>query len=323
MTSFPYKLLLTLLAFIVITYGAYVRLTDAGLGCPDWPGCYGKLIPQSGQGIEDYNSRKAWDEMIHRYLASFLGLGILILSVGVWKHRKPATGVPSEVVLVPLVIFQGALGMWTVTLLLKPIVVTAHLIGGISTLSLLWWSVLKSSKFFHYTTPVTQSKWFSILLGVTFFALVFQIFLGGWTSTNYAALACTDLPKCHGRWIPETNFTEAFQIWRGLGTNYEFGILDSVSRSTIHFTHRFWAVVTTILIFALSLHAYFSGNYQFKVISKFIFIALFVQVFLGVMNIKTGLSLSVAVAHNAVAALLVLTVVTMIYAYTNNRRKHA
>ncbi|MBT8446955.1 MAG: COX15/CtaA family protein, partial [Gammaproteobacteria bacterium] len=221
------------LAFTVIVFGAYVRLTDAGLGCPDWPGCYGLLtVPEEAGELAaaaaDYErpveGGKAWREMIHRYLASTLGLAILLLAGVTWRHRREARA-PLAVVLalVPLVMFQGALGMWTVTLLLKPLVVTAHLLGGLTILALLWLALLKLRAAPAGSPGASAlAPWALAALAV----VCVQIALGGWTSTNYAALACTDFPTCHGRWWPDMDFREAFVLWRGLGVDYEYGVLD-------------------------------------------------------------------------------------------------
>ncbi len=312
--------LLPLLALTVIVFGAYVRLTDAGLGCPDWPGCYGRLtVPAGSEAVHledpDWAARplesgKAWREMIHRYLASTLGLGIVVLALAAWRTR--ARGGASRVVyvLVPLVVFQGVLGMWTVTWLLKPLVVSAHLLGGLATLALLWWNLLGLE-----TAPgqrphprLHRAAWLALAV------LAGQIFLGGWTSTNYAALACTDFPTCHGRWWPDTDFGEAFVLWRGLGVNYEFGVLETPARTAIHMAHRLGALLTALVLAALAIAAVRAGERRLRISGWCILAVLSTQLVLGISNVLGGLPLAVAVAHNAGAALLLLTSMTLVHA---------
>ena len=248
--------------FAVVVVGAYVRLSDAGLGCPDWPGCYGHIgIPDAAHEVQaaeqKYPERpveapKAWKEMFHRYIASALGL--LIVGLALLSLKLHQQGVPRVLpwLLVALVCFQGVLGMWTVTWQLKPLAVTAHLIGGMSTLGLLFW-LWVSTRPAPAPIPAPQGLRKLALVGLVVVAC--QIFLGGWTSTNYAALACPDLPTCHGQWWPEADFKEGFVLWRGIGQNYEGGVLNSDARIAIHLTHRVGAVVVTLtlalLVFAL------------------------------------------------------------------------
>ena len=313
------SVLLPVLALVVIVFGAYVRLSDAGLGCPDWPGCYGRLtVPTAHPEVhlEDpawayrpLETGKAWREMIHRYLASALGFGIVILAglLASARHGAPARG--TVFFLVPLVIFQGILGMWTVTLLLKPLVVSAHLLGGLATLALLWWHFLALNAPHPYPAPAGLRSLARMALAV----VVIQIFLGGWTSTNYAALACTDFPTCHGRWWPQTDFGEAFVLWRGLGVNYEFGVLDTPARTAIHMSHRLGA------LFVLAIGGFTAGwalRSEARAVRRVgwcILAVLLVQFALGVSNVVGGLPLGVAVAHNAGAAVLLLTLVTLVY----------
>jgi cytochrome c oxidase assembly protein subunit 15 len=243
-----------LLALCVVMLGAWVRLTDAGLGCPDWPGCYGRLVvpdasPAPGALGSEFTrpleAGKAWREMIHRYLASTLGLVCVALAVIAWRNRRdPAQPKRAPLALVALVIFQGLLGMWTVTLLLKPIVVVAHLLGGFATLALL--VSLGRWRTAHLERPAPAL----CALGLAAAAvLVLQISLGGWTSANYAALACPDFPTCQTQWWPAiADFEEGFVLWRGLGVDYEGGVLDHPARVAVHFTHRLGAIVAAALI---------------------------------------------------------------------------
>lgn len=314
------SILLPVLALTVIVFGAYVRLSDAGLGCPDWPGCYGRLaVPAADQDVHldhpSWASRpletgKAWREMIHRYLASVLGLGIVVLAVLVWRRRAAAASRPAVYALVPLVMFQGALGMWTVTLLLKPLVVSAHLMGGLAILALLWWNLLGIG------APRSGPTALASLHRAAFLALavlVVQIFLGGWTSANYAALACTDFPTCHGLWWPQSDFSEAFVLWRGLGINYEFGVLDTPARTAIHVAHRLGALVTLLVVGAVAIHALRTPVARVRKVGWCILAALLGQLILGMSNVIGGLPLPVAVAHNAGASVLLLTLVTLIH----------
>lgn len=319
--------LLPALAFMVIVFGAYVRLTDAGLGCPDWPGCYGHLtVPESIDQVTDtagadaaiaavrpLERGKAWREMIHRYLASTLGLGIVVLAAVAWRRAASATARRVALALVPLVIFQGLLGMWTVTLLLKPLVVTAHLFGGLTTLALLWWFRLELRPWPQTGFALPAGGRLHHVAWLAMAVLVLQVFLGAWTSTNYAALACTDFPTCHGRWWPQTDFANAFTLWRGLGIDYEFGVLDTPARTAIHLTHRLGAVAAGLFLLTLGWRLLGAGR-GLRRLGWCILAALAAQVTLGISNVLAGLPLVVAVAHNGGAAVLVLLVTTALHA---------
>jgi cytochrome c oxidase assembly protein subunit 15 len=299
-------------AFAVIVLGAYVRLSHAGLGCPDWPGCYGQLTwPVESHEVQKANDAfperpvehdKAWKEMVHRYLAGALVLLVVAINVLAWKPRNRRAGLQGlAAVLLGLILFQAALGMWTVTLKLKPIVVMAHLLGGLATFSMLLWLSWRSGRaaLAPKARPLASMRGL-ILTGLT--VLVLQIALGGWTSANYAALACPDLPACHGQWLPEVNMADGFTLWREIGVDYEGGVLDPPSRTAIHLTHRAGAVVTFLLLgyLAVRLFAARPGRRNGAVL-----LALLVtQVTLGILNIALYLPLPNAVAHNGVAALL-------------------
>jgi cytochrome c oxidase assembly protein subunit 15 len=313
----------TLLALTVVVMGAYTRLSHAGLGCPDWPGCYGHIlgVPESSSEIDKANqdfpqrvveTGKAWKEMIHRYLAEGLGLLIVVLAIVAIKNRrdtKQALWLP--IVLVGLVIFQGLLGMWTVTLLLKPVIVMLHLLGGLSILALLWWLVLGSTR--GQTSERKNSLTPVLVLGLSL--LIGQILLGGWTSANYAALACPDFPTCQGEWWPETDFKEGFVFWRGLGQNYEFGVLDNPARTAIHLSHRLFAIVVGVFWLFLSLRIMkrSSASSNIRQLATITLLLLLAQIVLGISNVVMKLPISVAVMHNGGAALLLLSVVTLIY----------
>jgi len=302
-----------LLALLVVVLGAYVRLSDAGLGCPDWPGCYGSLIlDESEEGVahaaENYErpleASKAWKEMIHRYFASTLGFVILVLTYMAWKRPELGQrGLTTSLSL--LVMFQGALGMWTVTLLVKPVIVMSHLLGGLATLSLLLLLLLRIRK--KRLDAEKRNNCVYRLAIVGLFVLVAQIALGGWTSTNYAALACPDFPTCFGdSWAPDVDYEEGFVLWRGLGVDYEFGVLNNEARAAIHWVHRIGALITTLV---LSLLAFFL--FKLNAIKEAVMLAglLLTQVALGILNVLLNLPLHVAVAHNAVAAVLLLSLV--------------
>jgi len=308
-----------LCAFAVIVLGAYTRLSDAGLGCPDWPGCYGNLIvpDQAEQANEAYPERpleqaKAWKEMVHRYAASSLGLLILVMAFLSWTKSSLANMRLFTSALLLLVIFQGMLGMWTVTLLLKPVIVLSHLLGGLSILSLLFWTVLRQQSCQDAATN-TGNRTLLPLVIVGMVVLGLQISLGGWTSSNYAALACPDFPTCQGVWWPNMDFNEGFILWRGLGIDYEGGVLHGSARTAIHMAHRIGAIIAFITILTIAIQAMRSGLKNIKLTGLFVLIALIAQVSLGIANIKFYLPLSVAVAHNGVAALLLLTLVTLLH----------
>jgi len=304
----------TVLALLVVMLGAWVRLSNAGLGCPDWPGCYGRMIvPDHATAAQelgaDYAQRpleagKAWREMIHRYLAGTLGLVCVALAALAWVNRgNPRQPWRRPLGLVGLIVFQALLGMWTVTLLLKPLIVVAHLFGGLATLAVLSSLARRRTVKFPSPTPALRA----LALGAAA-ALVLQIFLGGWTSSNYAALACPDFPTCQTRyWPPITDFKDGFVLWRGLGQNYEGGVLDHPARVAIHFTHRLGAILAAVLIALLGARLAFEPATRRDGLA--VLVALVCQLTLGVSIVVFGVPLYVAVAHNGVAALLLLTVV--------------
>ena len=312
----------TLLALLVVVIGAWVRLTDAGLGCPDWPGCYGQLIvtESTPEAAEAFPQRpldvgKAWREMIHRYLATGLGLLCLIMAGLAWFNRRdPSQPTRLPYVLLAVVIFQGLLGMWTVTLLLKPVIVLAHLLGGLTTLGLLFWlaewrrrpSSGDDPPWLGHSAPAA-SPWLARAGLAAASILVVQIALGGWTSANYAALACPDFPTCQTRWWPPvTDFREGFVLWRELGVDYEGGVLDNPARVAIHVSHRLGAIAATIVLGLLGWMM--ARRPRLRPDGTAVLGALGVQLVLGASIIIYSVPLSIAVAHNGMAALLLLTV---------------
>lgn len=364
-------LLAALLGAGVVVLGAYVRLNDAGLGCPDWPVCYGRLTWPSDEAAiaaanEAFPQRpvetdKAWKEQVHRFFAASLGvlvLGLALTASWRWPARRglligasvaaaagifayvggliplaailsvAAIGLPllgaavwrgnwrarATAGLLGLVIFQALLGKWTVTLLVKPIIVTGHLLGGLATVALLWWVTLRQSRWLeHPSSPGTRPE--RLLTALVLAVVVGQIALGGWTSTNYAALACTDFPTCHGTWWPQADFGEAFVLWRGLGIDYEFGVLDNPARVAIQLTHRIGALITLVLVLGLAAAIGLrSRNPAARGVAMVAGALVVLQFGLGVANVLLSLPLSVAVAHNGVAMLLLLSLVTLTHA---------
>ena len=318
-----------LLALCVIVMGAWVRLSDAGLGCPDWPGCYGHFTAESAaENAATSNAafphrpveyHKAVKEMVHRYFASTLGFLILVLAAWAIANRNdPDQPVKLPIALVGLVIFQGLLGMWTVTLLLKPLIVVLHLLGGLATMALLAWLAMRKKRTDVPATPARpqprSARFVSLptLALVGLIVLVLQIALGGWTSSNYAALACPDFPTCQNSLWPEMDAKDAFVLWRGLGIDYEGGVLDHPARVAIHFVHRLGAILAAIFLAALAIRA---GRYgettAIRVAGGVLGVVLVVQLVLGPLMVIRALPLSLATAHNGVAALLVLAVVRL------------
>jgi heme a synthase len=301
----------------VVVLGAYVRLSDAGLGCPDWPGCYGHLgVPTEPEHVEraqqNFPDRpvehaKAWKEMVHRYFASTLGL--LIVGLALLSFRA---GMPKVLprVLLGLVIFQGLLGMWTVTWQLKPLAVTAHLLGGMTTLALLFWLWLGAREQAAAAEDTPRPPRVRRFAGLALALLAGQIFLGGWTSSNYAALACPDLPTCQGRLWPELDLGEAFTLWRGLEQNYEYGVLDNRARVTVHHLHRVGALTVTAAFALLALWLWRHGG-AWRRDGLLILAVLAAQVALGLSLIVLHLPLPLAAGHNAGAALLLLAVIRL------------
>ena len=314
----------TCLTLFVVVLGAYVRLSDAGLGCPDWPGCYGHLdVPKKHDEVHAANqafperlveTHKAWKEMIHRYFAGILLLLVFTLAVMAWRKRhEEGQQVFIPMLLVGVISFQAILGMWTVTLLLKPLVVMAHLMGGMTTLALLWWITLRHSRVWQgeMISPEIQHRFKQFAL-IGLVIVVLQIMLGGWTSANYAALHCPDLPTCQGQWLPPMDFKDAFTLWRGLGVNYEYGVLDNDARVTIHVMHRIGAVITLMYIGALAFVLWrFSKSQALKRVAIAMLVILLIQFSLGIANVIFSLPLLVADAHNGFGALLLLSLVTV------------
>lgn len=314
------------LASVVVVLGAFTRLTDAGLGCPDWPGCYGFLaVPSTEAAIAEaeaayphapVEAHKAWAEMVHRYFATTLGFVIVVLAVLFVRARRESHREPFRLplFLLALVILQGAFGAWTVTLKLWPQVVTAHLLGGFTTLSLLWLLYLRQSDGLggRWTVPHSAGTLALVLLVVVFV----QIALGGWVSSNYAALACPDFPTCHGLWLPPTDFHEGFNVFQDVGPNYLGGQMENDARVTIQWVHRLGALTVFVLGTLLCLRLYRAGSRFAGVLA----LALATQITLGILNVVLTLPLTIATLHNAGGALVLLVMVTVNYRAFRARR---
>ncbi len=351
------------LALGVIVFGAFVRLSNAGLSCPDWPTCYGRAawpaasesIDHAATAIRPVEAHKAWREQLHRMLAGVLG--VLVLALALIAARKRRFGIAqiltasvliagaiplymrgehaaamtlaiagetilafaafrwsnqdlarASAITLAVIVLQALLGMWTVTWLLKPVVVMAHLLGGLLTLALLTWIAWRA-----IDRPIrlvdARSLRFWVVVGLI--VLGVQIALGGWTSANYAALSCgTDFPKCVGQWWPEHDFREGFVLWRGIGVDYEGGVLDGESRIAIQLAHRMMAGVVFVFLLALSMRLLRTpGMRQWAIALALLTLS---QVALGIANVKLALPLAIAVLHNAGAALLLFVLVSLL-----------
>ena len=288
------------LALIVIVVGAYVRLSDAGLGCPDWPFCYGRPLP--AQIADGAAHAKAWKEMGHRYIAGGLGVLILLLFISSWRLRRSHA---LATAILALVVFQATLGMWTVTMLLKPAIVTAHLVGGMAIFALLIWLTL--SQYEHAFSQETKTVRVPAALALA--VVVIQIALGGWVSANYAALACPDLPGCRGQFFPPMDFANAFHVLRELGRTGDGGLLPLEALVAIHWTHRMFALVVVAAAGYASLRAFRVP--VLRKIGAVVACLLTLQISLGIANVAFSLPLALAAAHNAGAALLLASLVVL------------
>ena len=296
-------------AFVVIALGAWTRLVDAGLGCPDWPGCYGFVVfPTTEAEIQLAESRypqfpyeidKAIPEVVHRYFAAALGFLAILLVYFAFKYQLPKKIKAITSFLLFFICCQGLFGYLTVSLKLLPIIVTGHLFGGFITLSLFFYLFLNTTNGIK-NHNIGHLK---VLGGIALFALIVQIFLGVWTSTNYASLACADFPTCQGKFIPEMDFREGFNLAQEVGPNYLYGLLDNEARVAIHYSHRISAIVLTIIFLILISRLWFSSAAP---LASTLGVILITQISLGIMNVVYVLPLYIAIAHNLVAALLLL-----------------
>ena len=315
-TSRNLAIFATAFAMVVVILGAFTRLADAGLGCPDWPGCYGFMhIPSADEHIQaaneafpetPYEFEKAWPEMVHRYFAGTLGLIVLALAIMSWRS-KPKLAIKQSTFLLVLICFQAALGMWTVTMKLHPVVVMAHLMGGITTFSLLASLAIRYQYAYQIPIMPNESTRLKKLAVFTLAILAIQVALGGWVSANYAALVCHDLPICQGDWFANADFYQGFHFWGKEADSYEFGILDQNARIAIHAAHRIGAIVASLTLIYFIIQLFRTAGSA--ILSKFavgLSVLLIVQIVLGVNNVLMKLPLANAVAHNAVGALIVV-----------------
>jgi cytochrome c oxidase assembly protein subunit 15 len=326
-----------LLCFGVVVLGAYVRLTDAGLGCPDWPGCYGHLSPvgaaDSAASQAQFPDRplqegKAWHEMIHRYAAGTLAAVITVIAALAIAARRPkAVGAGFGLLLFATVIVQAILGMLTVTWLLKPLIVTLHLIFGMTTLGLLWWLWLRvqpqprgsvhlrtvpehgSTGWSSAASAARIAYWLAVL---SVMVLAAQFFLGGWTSANYAAVACPDFPTCQGAWWPHTDFRHAFVLWRGVWIDYQGGVLTNPARVAIHFAHRLGALTVTLTFLAASVFVISRRSLAAaRPRAYLVLAALGLQLAIGISMVVRTFPLWLTTAHTAGAALLLMAILAL------------
>ena len=352
------------LAFGVIVFGAFVRLSNAGLSCPDWPTCYGRatwpkaadeVAHHAASAIRTFDDTKAWREQVHRHLAGTLAGIVALLALLAVRRRRfgvaqilaaaaligvglalyirgdhqaaMVTAIGGEALLLigalrwsnddlsraatftlMTIVFQALLGMWTVTLLLKPIVVMGHLLGGMTTFGLLTWMAWRATGRPVQIAGANRMRWW-LIGGVTVVGL--QIALGGWVSANYAALACgNDFPRCVGQWVPPHDFSEGFVLWRGVGVDYEGGVLDGASRIAIQLAHRMMAMVVLIYLVTLAFKLIRTPGLWFTGVVLLVLALL--QVSLGIGNVVLGLPLWTAVMHNGGAALLLFLLVSLL-----------
>jgi cytochrome c oxidase assembly protein subunit 15 len=298
------------LTFDLIMFGAFVRVTDAGLGCPDWPGCYGKISPIGA--IEEIRSEtvlrpdgpvtvfKAWVEMLHRYIAA--GLGVLVIALAIMASRLPGPSAPLAWFTLVWIILQGAFGAFTVTLKLMPLVVTLHLLGGMILFGLLlaqWVRVRPATQALSAVSGVSALR---PLVTIALAVLLCQIALGGWVSTNYATLACRDFPLCQGSLWPDMDFEAGFELWRRLGYRGDDQALPFQALTAIHFVHRLFAGVVLVVVGALALRLRRSALSRSN--GNMILAVLALQVVTGLTNIFLDWPLVAAVLHTGGAAAL-------------------
>ncbi len=358
------------LTLCVVVFGAYVRLSDAGMGCPDWPTCYGRATwPQGAEqaashaaiDVRPFEHGKAWREQVHRHIAAILGVLVLGLALIAARRRRlgiaqvlvaaalvavaiplymrgqvqaaAALAIAGEAILLlaalrwsnldlaraaaltlAVIIFQALLGMWTVTLLLKPIVVMGHLLGGLLTFSLLVWMAWRATDLpIILVDAAAVRRW--VIAGLALLGV--QIALGGWVSANYAALSCgggnwsaSNFPQCAGQWWPRANFQEGFTLWRGIGVDYEGGVLDGASRIAIQLVHRVMAVVLALYLLVLGWRLLRTPGLRGWAVALVLLLA--AQLAMGVLNVKLALPLHVAVGHHLGAVLLLFVLVTLL-----------
>ena len=315
------------LTFDLVMFGAFTRLTDSGLGCPDWPGCYGNASPigareeisaaQDAMPTGPVTHGKAWVEMIHRYLASAVGVLIIAINVGVWRQkrqwqREGRTGDEPlhpgwAVATLVWVCLQGVFGAWTVTMKLFPAIVTLHLIGGLVLLALLCAQAVRQVRTVQGVQPVqlpVNLRWAMVAA----LALVWiQVALGGWVSTNYAVLACTTFPTCQGSWWPAMDFAQGFEIWRPLGLLKDGSHIGFAALTAIHYVHRLFAYLVLVVLVVLGLRMLRAGDSTHPVAAqgRWLLALAALQLVTGLSNVILDWPLAAAVLHTGGAAALV------------------
>lgn len=306
------------LTFDLILFGAFTRLTDSGLGCPDWPGCYGHSNPLSaGEEIRAAQTAlptgpvtmgKAWIEMLHRYFAMGVGALIVVLMGLAWwrRGREPRASPWLATLVFVAVCIQGAFGAFTVTMKLQPAIVTLHLLGGVTLLALLVWLALRESPPVPVSSGATRLRG---LAAASLAVLYVQIALGGWVSSNYAVLACTDFPLCQGRWLPEADFAAGYTLWRPLGMDGAGGVIPFQALVAIHWTHRTFALLVFALLGALAWRAWRIEGLSRA--ARWLAALLVLQFVTGLSNIVLAWPLALAVLHNGGAAALVAVLVVI------------
>jgi heme a synthase len=312
-------LLTLLLTFDLVLFGAFTRLSDSGLGCPDWPGCYGSASPlgaqaaihaaQSAQPTGPVTHGKAWVEMVHRYLATTVGVLIVVMTAMAWSLRKSAAS-PSPwwaTVTLVWVIAQGAFGALTVTMKLYPAIVTLHLLGGIGLLVLL---AVQDQAF--VPRPLRLTRALSSTAWITAALVVVQIALGGWVSTNYAVLACREFPLCQGQWWPPMDFEHAFTVQRGLGETASGHYLPFAALTAIHMTHRLAAVVVLGAMLWLAWQLAATGEPGLRRFAAGIFALAALQLATGLSNVVLGWPILAALLHTGGAAALAALLATLL-----------
>jgi cytochrome c oxidase assembly protein subunit 15 len=321
----------TSLALIAVLLGAYTRLKDAGLGCPDWPGCYGQWqVPHTSDQLQratiaypkqQVEQSKAWPEMLHRYVAGTLATLTIVLAIAVYRRRSfSSRRLLSLALLIGLIVFQALLGMWTVTLLLYPPIVMGHLLAGMTLTAVLWWLTIRLNGYFsqvadpHLVRPIHHItlRRLRIAAGITLTILAIQIALGGWTSANYAGPSCPDFPACQGKWLPPMDLAKGFNWAMPIGNNFQGGLLDNAGRIAIHMMHRFGALITSIMVGGLALWLIVvAKNKTLRVLGVSIALLLLCQITVGISFVLLRFPLGLGVVHNGMAMLLLLSVVAL------------
>jgi len=330
------------LTFDLTLFGAFTRLTDSGLGCPDWPGCYGNASPhgarheiamaQSAQPTGPVTHSKAWVEMVHRYLATGVGVLILTLAAATWIVRRRQSRIPPEkggehhatlsawwpAFTLVWVCLQGAFGALTVTWKLFPAIVTLHLLGAVVLLALLCIQAVhyRQAAADRLPTPVSPALRNGLI--ATTVLLVLQIALGGWVSTNYAVLACTQFPTCQDSWWPTMNFAQGFEIWRHLGVTGDGQPLDFSALTAIHYAHRLMAYAVFVALGVLAWHMRRIGALRPQ--ARWLAGLALLQLATGLGNVLLGWPLAAAVLHTGGAAALA---VVLTWALCESRRAPA